>query len=311
LPATPDDLVAEAREAIAKGSKSFALASKLFDPATRERAWLLYAWCRHCDDMIDGQLLGYGHIEPAADIDTRLGTMTRLTKAALAGERTGIAPFDALRRVAAETRLPERYPMELIAGFGMDAADRVYRSFDDTLEYCYHVAGVVGVMMAIVMGVSPDDRATLERASDLGIAFQLANIVRDVVDDDRLGRCYLPAEWLTEANIPPGEHAHPAYRDGLARVAARMVDEAERYEASSRHGTPELGFRSAWAVLSAAKIYGDIGRRVRALGPRAWDRRVSTSKAEKLASVVVGLGEATTRRRWRTSGPRGSLWTMP
>ncbi len=306
-----DDLIRQCRESIDKGSKSFALASKLFDPATRERAYLLYAWCRHCDDVIDGQVSGFGQAVPAADIEVRLRRIEAATRRALAGEDAGEWPFRALGQVAAETGMPERYPLELIAGFAMDARDRTYRRFEDTLEYCYHVAGVVGVMMAIVMGVRPDDRATLDRASDLGIAFQLNNIVRDICEDARIGRCYLPDEWLAEADIPPGEFGKPVYRQALAGVAARIVAEAERYAESARYGTPALGFRSAWAVLAAADIYGGIGRRVRGLGALAWHKRASTSKGEKLLAVARALPLAMRRRRWAMAPARNGLWTAP
>lgn len=293
-----DELVRQSRDSIAVGSKSFAFASMLFDPATRERAWLLYAWCRHCDDVIDGQAMGLGRIEADAPVAARLARLRKLTAAALAGELTGEAPFDALGRVAMQTGLPARYPFDLLEGFAMDAAERRYPTFEDTLLYCYHVAGVVGVMMAIVMGVSPEDRPTLDRACDLGISFQLNNISRDVEDDAKLGRCYLPGDWLREL--------------GRTATVRRLVDEAERYERSARHGTPALSFRSAWAVLSAAGIYGDIGRRVRALGDRAWDSRVSTTKAAKLGWVARAGVEAAVRSRiYDGSGSRHGLWTMP
>jgi phytoene synthase len=305
------DLVARSRESIARGSKSFALASTLFDAPTRERAWLLYAWCRHCDDVIDGQADGYGGTA-VADVEARLAHLYAATRRAMAGEVTGDWPFDALGAVARLTGLPERYPLELIDGFAMDVQARSYRRFEDTLDYCYHVAGVVGVMMAIVMGVAPSDRPTLERACDLGIAFQLNNIVRDICEDARMQRCYLPDEWLAAADIPPGEFGKPVYRAALAGVAARLVGEAERYAASARYGTPALGFRAAWAVLAAADIYAGIGREVRKLGARAWHQRVSTSKPAKLLAVAQALPQAAARRRlYGRPSPRDGLWTMP
>jgi phytoene synthase len=306
-----DELVRQSRDSIAKGSKSFALASKLFGPETRERAWLLYAWCRHCDDVIDGQASGHGQIAATGDIEARLRLIEAATRRALAGDAGVDWPYRALGRVATDTGMPARYPLELIAGFAMDARDRTYRTFEDTLEYCYHVAGVVGVMMAIVMGVRPEDRATLDRASDLGIAFQLNNIVRDICEDARIGRCYLPDEWLAEADIPPGEFAKPAYRQALASVAARMVEEADRYAVSARFGTPALDLRSAWAVLSAAGIYGGIGHQVRALGARGWHKRATTSKSQKLSAVARALPLAMGRGRWSSAPPRVGLWTAP
>ena len=300
-------LVAHARATIAAGSKSFAAASRLFDKPTRERAQLLYAWCRACDDIADGQQLGHG-MSPVQDASAKLSLMRMRTAQALAGEETGDPAFDALGIVAAETRLPAHYAHDLIDGFALDAQEWRPRSEADLMRYCYHVAGAVGCMMAVVMGVDPADQATLDRACDLGIAFQLANIARDIGEDDAAGRCYLPIEWLVEVDIPPGEHMKPPYRPRLALLARRLADRAEQYEVSARTGAAALPFRSAWAVLAAAGIYGDIAREVARRGPHAWDRRVSTGKADKLGWVVTAGWQAA-RRGSLPAVTREGLWT--
>ncbi len=320
-----DVLVAASRAAIARGSKSFALASRLFDPVTRDRATLLYAWCRYADDVIDGQVDGFGRVASVATAAERLTALEAGTRAALAnpvsrfsdrsGEETADSAaiaFAALARVAAETAMPARFPLDLIEGFRSDVEERRFVTFDDTLAYCYHVAGCVGVMMAIVMGVPPGDAATLDRACDLGLAFQLDNIARDVIEDAANARCYLPEAWLKEAGLTLATYAAPANRAALASVVARLVDEAEHYAASSRYGTPKLPWRSAWAVLAAADIYGGIGRRVRAEGATALDRRVTTSGREKFAAIARALPAAVTRRqRWALAPSRAGLWTRP
>jgi phytoene synthase len=305
------ELVIAARDTIARGSKSFATASKLFDPQTRERAWLLYAWCRACDDIVDGQEMG-GARMAVTDPLVRIERVRALTERALAGEATGEPAFDALGVVAAETGMPHRLPRDLLAGFAMDAEDWRPRSEDDLLRYCYHVAGVVGVMMAIVMGVDAGDEAVLDRACDLGLAFQLANIARDLSEDDAVGRCYLPIEWLVEIDAPPGQALHPAFRQRLGMLGRRLAQRAEAYEASARHGTPALSFRSAWAVLAAAGIYGDIAREVAKRGSHAWDRRVVVSKQAKLAWVAKAGWQAARRRGlWAGDAGREGLWTRP
>lgn len=291
-----------------RGSKSFALASRLFDPPTRERAWLLYSWCRRCDDLIDGQ--DHGHeMTRVADPLARVAMVERLTDAALAGEVTGDAAFDALGVVAAETAMPPRFAHDLVAGFRLDAEDWRPRGENDLYQYCYHVAGAVGCMMAAVMGVPPGDDDTLDRACDLGLAFQLANIARDVAEDDRAGRCYLPMEWLAEMDIPPGQHMKPPFRDRLVVLVRRLTDRAAQHEASARIGAARLPRRSRWAVLAAAGIYGDIAREVARRGAHAWDHRVSTGKAGKLGHV---MGAWLAASRPITDVPRAaSLWTRP
>lgn len=307
-----DSLVAASRASIEQGSKSFALASRLFDPVLRGRATLLYAWCRYADDLIDGQVGGQGRVESAAAPAERLAQLDADTRAALAG-RADAMPYAALAQVAAETGMPDRYPLDLIEGFRIDVEQRRFVTEDDLLTYCYHVAGCVGVMMAVAMGVDAADRTTLERASDLGLAFQLNNIARDVIEDAGIDRCYLPEDWLAEAGLTRATFALPENRMALATVVRRLVDTAERYETSSRFGTPALPWRAAWAVLAAADIYGGIGRRVRALGPAALNRRVTTSKSAKYAAVARALPQALSRsRRWPVPGPsRAGLWTMP
>ena len=305
-------LIAHARGSIARGSRSFAMASKLFDPTTRERAWLLYAWCRKCDDIADGQDHG-GTMRGVADGQARLSTIRLLTGQALRGEATGDPAFDGFGLVMRECAIPARYAHDLIEGFALDAREWRPRSEADMLRYCYHVAGTVGCMMAVLMGVDPEDRATLDRACDLGLAFQLANIARDISEDEAADRCYLPEEWLVEMDIPPGEHMKPWVRPRLAMLARRLADMAAAYEQSARHGTGALPPRAAWAVLAAAGIYGDIAREVARRGEHAWDHRVVTSRKDKLLWVLRAGAQVIGRaRRWPAATPRPAhLWTCP
>lgn len=289
-------LVAAARASIRAGSKSFAAASRLFDRETRERVWLLYAWCRACDDIADEQEHGHaiapGPVGTRLAPENRLATIRTLTELAMAGEETGTPAFDALGQLAREVPLTRTMVEDVLAGFALDAAGWRPRTEADMLRYCYHVAGAVGVLMAAVMGVAPDDDDTLDRASDLGIAFQLGNIVRDIAEDQQHGRCYLPADWLAEAGIPAGQVMARRHRAALVPLVARACALARQYEASARVGAGRLAFRQRWAVLSAANIYGAIAREVERLGGHAWDARVSTGRLEKLRLVATARAEA-------------------
>jgi len=262
------------------------MASLLFDRETRERVWLLYAWCRACDDLADAQDMG-GALGDQSGADERLATIRERTAKALAGEDSGDPAFDGLAVIARECGLTSAMCDDVIAGFALDAADWRPRDEADMLQYCFHVAGAVGVMMARVMGVPDDDEDTLDRACDLGIAFQLANIVRDLWEDDAAGRCYLPVEWLVEADIPPGQHMKPNYRGPLVAMVARACGHARAYEASARIGAARLPGRSRWAILAATGIYGSIARKVEMAGAHGWDHRAFTGRFEKIASVAA------------------------
>ena len=309
-----DSVVSNSREMMRKGSRSFALASRLFDTATRDHAWMLYAWCRHCDDEIDGQDLGMTPASvPLRDPAASLVKLRTETRRALAGEAVTDPVFIAFQRVAREHAIPERHALELLAGFEMDVTSFNYRTIDETLLYCYRVAGVVGVMMALVMGVR--DTRNLQRAADLGIAFQLTNIARDVVDDARNGRCYLPAEWLAEAGVPPDGIAQPEHRPAVAGVVRRLLTQADRYYQSADTGLQSLSFRSGWAVATALGVYRDIGSIVRARGARAWDTRAVVGARRKTLYLSLGALRAVrsvTWDRWQQVVPRADdLWATP
>ncbi|MBS0240573.1 MAG: phytoene/squalene synthase family protein [Proteobacteria bacterium] len=303
-----DQLVEQAKSRLARGSKSFAAAAALLPSRQRESIVLLYSWCRHCDDVIDEEELGFETSRPGIPIAERLERLREGTLAALQG-RASQPEFLALERVAHQHRIPERYPMELIHGMSMDATGHRYRAIDETLSYCYHVAGVVGVMSAIILGVR--DRPTLERASDLGIAFQLTNIARDVVADARRGRVYLPETWLDEAGIARGELLEPAYRPALFAVARRLLDVSDEYYRSASVGIAELPARSAWAVAAARRIYARIGTKMRERGPASWDQRLWTSPANKLAAASLAIVDALSPRSTplKATVPRDGLWT--
>ena len=169
-------LLDHATETIRVGSKSFAAAAKLFDRDTRRSVLMLYAWCRHCDDVVDGQALGHNTTAPA-DAAAQVERLRNQTLSAYAGEPQSAPAFAAFQDVALRHAISPHHAFDHLAGFAMDAADARYETIDDTLRYCYHVAGVVGLMMASIMGAR--DAAVLDRACDLGLAFQLTNIARD------------------------------------------------------------------------------------------------------------------------------------
>ncbi len=298
-------LVEASFEIIAKGSKSFRSASRLFDRQTRERAWLLYAWCRACDDLTDGQALGHDMKAPT-DPKAAHRRIVTLTDKALAGEPTGVVPFDALGIVARESRIPRHAVADHLDGFALDAKGWVPKTEDDLLRYCFHVAGAVGVMMALVMGVDPDDKDTLDRASDLGLAFQLANIARDISADAAEGRVYLPQDWLDGAGLDIAALADPANGDRIAPLADRLVRLSRKYRASARVGARRLPFRSRLAVLAASNVYGAIGTKVVERGAKAWSSRTVVSDPEKLEEFTLALVQAILPAGKRS---RDGLWT--
>lgn len=306
-----DAVLQNSHQAISQGSKSFATAARLFPRDIRDDASMLYAWCRHCDDEIDGQIMGHGAAGLGADVAAgRLRELRARTLSALDGEAQDHPVFAAFQRVARRHRIPATDAMDLLRGFEMDVEARHYRTLDDTMDYAYHVAGIVGVMMARIIGV--ESRDVLRRAQDLGLAFQLTNIARDIIEDARIGRVYLPAQWLEEERISLGAVGDIGNRQAVARVAARLVAAAEPFYDSARWGLRGLPIRSAWAIATARGVYRAIGHRVTAAGALAWEKRVATSRTSKMLLLLLGAAVAVRSRtvdRARTPPPRPPMWT--
>jgi phytoene synthase len=300
-----EDLIDQAEDSIREGSRSFYAASLLFETGIREQAWLLYAWCRRCDDLADVQD-GGGKLGEQAGAERRITAIRLLTERAFEGLPTADAAFDAFGLVAREVGITPEMAEDVISGFALDAEGWRPRSEQDLMVYCYHVAGAVGVMMARIMGVR-DDSWLLDRACDLGLAFQLANIARDLAEDADAGRCYIPMEWLAEEDIEPGQEMKPHHRQEMADIARRLVALMETHESAARLGAHKLPFRSRWAVLAAANIYGAIGREVVERGPNAWDSRVVIGRVEKLRHVAAAFWEAL-RAREPEEAPTMPRW---
>jgi 15-cis-phytoene synthase len=273
----------ECRDIITKGSKSFSLAAKLFDPQIRDAAVFLYGWCRYCDDQVDDA----GASADRAELESRLTALKEKTASAFSIEPQREPVFIALQHIVHRYGIPAHYALELIEGMAMDVRGTRYTSLRDLLLYCYRVAGTVGLMMSHVMGLR--DQSALRNAADLGIAMQLTNIARDITEDAAMGRIYLPLAWLDEAKVPHDQVAAPENRDKLALLAVRLLNEASRYYRSGDAGLWHLSFRSACAVAAARQVYSEIGALLVKRGARAWDQRTYVTGARKIWVVLRGV----------------------
>ena len=284
------------REVIRRHSKSFALASRLFPPTERKRAEALYVWCRAADDAVD-------HAPSPAAAEDALADLHAGVEAVYAG-RPVSGPATALRSLVDECAVPQMYPLEMLAGFGMDAAGTRYRTTDDLLLYCHRVAGVVGLMMCHGFGVSND--AALPHAADLGTAMQLTNIARDIAEDWSRGRLYVPESWLPR--VPqPGEALSDAE---LAPAVYRLLDLAGDYYRSGQSGLRYLSPRCRLAVRVAGLVYAAIGREVARRGYRATGPRAVVPKWRKLLLVAQAVAE-TRPKPGPVTRPPATIWEYP
>ena len=268
--------MAHCAEAIRHGSRSFHAASKLLPRRLRDPALALYAFCRLADDAVDLQL---------AKAEAVLRLHERLDRA-YAG-RPENAPADrAFAAIIEAFDMPRALPEALLEGLAWDAMERRYQTLSELRAYSARVASAVGAMMCVLMRVRDAD--ALARACDLGVAMQLTNIARDVGEDAREGRLYLPVEWLEEVGLAPEDLLSDArMRPELAVLSRRLLREAEGLYARSEAGVAALPLDCRPGIFAARFIYAGIGAEVRRNGYDAVNHRARTNGAQKLGWVML------------------------
>jgi len=270
----PDDLAA-CRAMLRHGSQSFFAASLLLPARVQGPATALYAFCRQADDAIDN----------GADPHSALRQLSERLDAAYAGTPHPNPVDRAFAATVAAFVIPKTLPAALIEGLSWDVQGRCYETVEALMDYAARVAGTVGVMMALIMGVrSP---AALARAADLGVAMQLTNIARDVGEDARAGRLFLPLDWLAQAGIDPAAFlANPKASPELSQLVRMLLAEAESLYVRAKAGICMLPLGSRLGIGAAHRIYAAIGEKIAGCGYDSVTRRARVSGAEKLLLVL-------------------------
>jgi phytoene synthase len=257
------------------GSKTFFAASLLLPARVRAPASALYAFCRLADDEID---LGADPVQALRGLHERLDAIYAGCPQPLEGDR-------ALASVVHAHTIPRTLLDALLEGFLWDAEGRSYETIEDVHAYGARVAGTVGAMMALVMGTR--DAAALARACDLGVAMQLTNIARDVGEDARNGRLYLPRAWLREAGVDvAGWLRAPVFNAAIASVVQRLLAEADALYRRSEFGLASLPRDCRPAIRAARLVYAEIGRQLERNGLDSIASRAVVSPRRKLALIA-------------------------
>jgi phytoene synthase len=261
------------------GSRTFHAASYLLPREVREPAIALYAFCRLADDAVD---------RPGAGMRALEGVRERLDR--VYARRPLDHPSDrAFADVVTRFGIPRAMPDALVEGFAWDLAGRRYATIADLEAYALRVAGAVGAMMAMLMGVRSAD--AFARACELGMAMQLSNIARDVGEDARHGRLYLPTDWMADAGIDSGRWlARPAHDERLGVVVERVLGHAERLYSRVESGIAALPVSCRPGIRAASRLYREIGLTVRKRGLDAVSSRAVVPATRKVALVLTAIG---------------------
>ncbi len=263
------------------GSRTFHAASKVLPRKVSDPAIALYAFCRLADDAVD---LG----------DNRAAAVERLRERldrAYRGQPMDQAADRAFADVVARFSIPREVPEALLEGLAWDAQGRRYETLPELYAYAARVAGTVGAMMTLVMGQRTPE--IVARACDLGVAMQLTNIARDVGEDARAGRLYLPQSWLRDAGIDPHAWlAKPVFTREIAVIVQRLLDAADALYGRATLGVRNLPLGCRPGIYAARALYAEIGRELERGGLDSISRRavVSTNRKLKvLARTLVSL----------------------
>jgi phytoene synthase len=249
---TPHTDMMHCRRLLCSGSRSFHIASQLLPNRLREAACGLYAFCREADDLID-----QGHNPTLA-----LEELSRRLDAIYVDRPLDSAVDRVLAQIVADHCLPRTLLEALLEGFAWDAQDRRYHTLDDLLDYCARVAGAVGVMMATLMGVREAD--TLARAADLGTAMQLTNIARDIGEDARNKRLYVPTALLGDQFDREDFLANPTMSPALAAAVRKLLDHAAQLYQRADSGIAALPRQFRSGIYAARLLYSEIGQPIAA-----------------------------------------------
>nr|QNT09923.1 phytoene synthase 1 [Solanum habrochaites] len=275
-------------EVCAEYAKTFNLGTMLMTPERRRAIWAIYVWCRRTDELVDGPNASY--ITPAA-----LDRWENRLEDVFNGR-----PFDMLDGALSDT--VSNFPVDIqpfrdmIEGMRMDLRKSRYKNFDELYLYCYYVAGTVGLMSVPIMGIAPESKATTESvynaALALGIANQLTNILRDVGEDARRGRVYLPQDELAQAGLSDEDIFAGRATDKWRIFMKKQIHRARKFFDEAEKGVTELSSASRFPVWASLVLYRKILDEIEANDYNNFTKRAYVSKSKKLIALPIAYAKS-------------------
>ncbi len=266
-----------------KHGKSFYWASLFLGRQHTSSAAILYQFCRFLDDIADGN-------QP--DRVELLMSVSKTIKLKQDHSELCVSNFLTMSE---KNDIPSKPAEELITGMLSDQGIVELKTERELLRYCHAVAGTVGVMMCKILGCKT--QTANQFAVDLGIAMQLTNIARDVLEDANMGRRYLPSEWLSDS-IKTNDILNiiPSCKEPVSLAIQRLLTLSQKYYQSALKGTKLLPIRSRFAIIVALRIYEAIGTKLAKNNFKWWMGRTIVSKWSKFILTLRSLIDLATIR---------------
>ena len=247
-------------------------------PARKKRAiYTAYAFCRRCDDAVDNSESTTEKKRLLDEIENNLKSGINLDKLILENNPIILATCAIIK----EFNIPQQYFFDVIQGVRMDIEFTSFNSFDEVKEYCYKVASVIGLICIKIFGYS--NPKAIDYAIDFGLAMQLTNILRDILDDLNENRCYLAYEEMDKFNYSINQLRESLYNDDFIQMMKFEVDRAKRYFESGSRLLPLVDTDSRICLVILSKIYSKILKKIERSNYNIFQTNYRLNTFEKLS----------------------------
>ncbi|WMC19066.1 MAG: squalene/phytoene synthase family protein [Enterobacteriaceae bacterium PSpicST1] len=270
---------------IKKGSKNFNFSYFFLNDFIKKDILILYSWCRYCDDIIDNEILGFKKKHNNKNKKLHIQNFILNTQKIYCNLKINEFHFNKLKKIIYKYNISPIYIFDHLEGFTMDLKNKFYKKFKDTLKYCYHVAGVIGVIITNFFFKKYNNKI-LNYACDLGIAFQLINISRDIIFDYKNGRCYLPNCLLKKFNLNKYNFFKKKNIYYLIIIIKKLINQSNIYYKSSINSLFKLPIRTYLVILTSYNIYKKIGIKIIKKKECAFKKRQKINIFEKFLILI-------------------------
>ncbi|MFY8160577.1 MAG: phytoene/squalene synthase family protein [Candidatus Kapaibacteriota bacterium] len=260
-------------------AKSFYFANKLLPKDKREASYSVYTFCRYADNIVDNP-----RKRESFEIVNEINALKNELELAYKYGESEHPALSAFVYYATKYKIPKEYPFDLLDGVMMDTTHNSYDNFDELYVFCYKVASVVGLMMTYVLGFKDDN--ALIYAEKMGIGMQLTNILRDIKEDKKNNRIYLPKSDLKEFNVSEEDIYNENFNDNFKKLIQYYIDKAESYYIDSYNGIPLLHKDARFSIITAGRIYAEILSNIKENDFNPFGERVYVSKNKKYSIML-------------------------
>lgn len=272
-------------------AKSFYFSSFLLPKEKRNAAYAVYSFCRYADNIVD-MACNHTHDE----VEQKINSLLQNLDDVYSNRKFDNGSFSAFAHTVRKYDIPKHCFTELVEGVGMDIKTKRYETFTELERYCYKVASVVGLIMSEIFGYS--NSSALEYAVHLGKAMQLTNILRDVYDDSRMNRVYIPQDEMKTFGYSEEDIGNKVINDNFISLIKHQIERARSFYELAEKGIPYLtddGSRTT--VVLMQKIYSGILNKIEEKGFDIYSERVYVTRAEKISIMTKYLLNFPGKRR--------------